>query len=360
MKKSVMKNKKAVSNIIGYILLIAMVIVISMIVYNWLKTYVPTDAIECNDGTSIGIDSYVYDCEEKILNLTLKNNGRFDIGGYYIYGSTTSEQELATTDLSPYTEMGSNGVVLFDVAINYLSPNEKISNNFLFNTTDIIQIYSIDIVPVRYQDYNNKKIIVNCGNARISETLSCSGNETIPTAECGNSLIETGETCDDNNIVSGDGCSSTCQVESGYTCTGEPSVCVLAIADFQANYSNLTKNTGDNPNPSTCKPLQGDNWWYYDVTLQELENVTGINVNSAQKCYNASNGINWCDSAANQNAIASAFGTSHINAGSSISTLNSAWVCFNPGFSYTVKATYNGTDDNSHFVTTNYSFTVTS
>jgi len=30
---------------------------------------------------------------------------------------------------------------------------------------------------------------------------------------CGNSIIETGETCDDGNIISNDGCSSTCQAE---------------------------------------------------------------------------------------------------------------------------------------------------
>lgn len=32
-------------------------------------------------------------------------------------------------------------------------------------------------------------------------------------AVCGNSIIETGEQCDDGNTVSGDGCSSTCQTE---------------------------------------------------------------------------------------------------------------------------------------------------
>lgn len=31
---------------------------------------------------------------------------------------------------------------------------------------------------------------------------------------CGNSIIETGEQCDDGNTVSGDGCSSTCQTEA--------------------------------------------------------------------------------------------------------------------------------------------------
>jgi fibro-slime domain-containing protein len=35
---------------------------------------------------------------------------------------------------------------------------------------------------------------------------------------CGNGQLDSGETCDDGNIYSGDGCSSTCQVESAYSC----------------------------------------------------------------------------------------------------------------------------------------------
>ncbi len=42
---------------------------------------------------------------------------------------------------------------------------------------------------------------------------------------CSNSIIEGDETCDDGDTQSGDGCSSSCQIESGWTCTGEPSIC---------------------------------------------------------------------------------------------------------------------------------------
>ena len=38
-----------------------------------------------------------------------------------------------------------------------------------------------------------------------------------PTCVCGNGILEPGEECDDGNTVSGDGCSSTCQIE---TCSG--------------------------------------------------------------------------------------------------------------------------------------------
>lgn len=46
--------------------------------------------------------------------------------------------------------------------------------------------------------------------------------------ECGDGKIIVGvEGCDDNNDQSGDGCSSSCQVETNYICQGEPSFCRL-------------------------------------------------------------------------------------------------------------------------------------
>ncbi|MGN6109549.1 MAG: tandem-95 repeat protein, partial [Kofleriaceae bacterium] len=40
---------------------------------------------------------------------------------------------------------------------------------------------------------------------------------------CGDGLVEGAETCDDGNVGTGDGCSATCQVETGWMCSGEPS-----------------------------------------------------------------------------------------------------------------------------------------
>lgn len=37
---------------------------------------------------------------------------------------------------------------------------------------------------------------------------------------CGNGQVEPGEMCDDGNAVAGDGCSASCQVEAGWSCTG--------------------------------------------------------------------------------------------------------------------------------------------
>jgi len=46
-----------------------------------------------------------------------------------------------------------------------------------------------------------------------------------PPPVCGNGQREGSEACDDNDTDSGDGCSASCAVESGYTCSGSPSVC---------------------------------------------------------------------------------------------------------------------------------------
>lgn len=46
-------------------------------------------------------------------------------------------------------------------------------------------------------------------------------------AVCGNGKLESNESCDDGNAVSGDGCSSTCQIEPQYTCPQPGQLCHL-------------------------------------------------------------------------------------------------------------------------------------
>ena len=40
-----------------------------------------------------------------------------------------------------------------------------------------------------------------------------SGEVIAVAAVCGNGILETGEECDDGNLINGDGCSSTCTIE---------------------------------------------------------------------------------------------------------------------------------------------------
>jgi cysteine-rich repeat protein len=45
-------------------------------------------------------------------------------------------------------------------------------------------------------------------------------------SNCGNGVVEGAEECDDGDTVDGDGCSSSCKIERGWSCNGNPSKCV--------------------------------------------------------------------------------------------------------------------------------------
>lgn len=75
----------------------------------------------------------------------------------------------------------------------------------------------------------------------VADTQITVTASVLAAAVCGNGLIELGEGCDDGNVVSADGCAFNCVVESGYTCSGQPSVCTLS--------------GGGGPPPDTTPPV---------------------------------------------------------------------------------------------------------
>ncbi len=50
-----------------------------------------------------------------------------------------------------------------------------------------------------------------------------------PPTHCGDGVLEPGEQCDDGNEISGDGCTSLCQLELGWTCPGAGQACQREI-----------------------------------------------------------------------------------------------------------------------------------
>ncbi len=91
-----------------------------------------------------------------------------------------------------------------------------------------------------------------CGDATVNATAgeACDdGGESAgcdadcTPVSCGDGVVNepAGEQCDDGNGAPGDGCDSLCQVEPGFSCPGEPSVCSAQSADvsgsWQINYS---------------------------------------------------------------------------------------------------------------------------
>ncbi|MBI4147104.1 DUF4215 domain-containing protein [Candidatus Woesearchaeota archaeon] len=70
-----------------------------------------------------------------------------------------------------------------------------------------------------------------CDNACKFDTSKC--NVQL----CGNSKIDSGETCDDGNTNDDDGCDTDCNVDTvnGWECSGQPSVCKLKVQPVCGN-----------------------------------------------------------------------------------------------------------------------------
>lgn len=227
------KNKKAISAMIGYVLLVAFAVVMGGLIYNWMKSYVPQDSLECPDSVSFFINDL--DCESSSLNITLRNNGRFNVAGYFIHGTNETGQ-VATIDLSQNLVGGIKlgSTILFAQGNdNTMKPGEEKKSEFSL----VDEINFIEIIPVRFEIVENKKRIASCGNAKIVEEIDCSvevEEEEIPVEEdegcvddedcedaevcveevcqlCGNGGIEGEEECDGT-----DNCTNECICEGGY------------------------------------------------------------------------------------------------------------------------------------------------
>jgi len=66
-------------------------------------------------------------------------------------------------------------------------------------------------------------------NDRADPDLATSDASAVDqvTSTCGDSIVASGETCDDGYRIDGDGCSADCQIEPRWSCEGEPSTCYL-------------------------------------------------------------------------------------------------------------------------------------
>lgn len=170
-----MIDKKAVSLMISYVLLIVIAIVMASIVFSYLKNVANVKpVVSCKEGTSIQIENY--NCEIGKISLNLKNNGRFNIDGFISTFGVEDDREpmikLVSTDK---TKISSAGNYYFE---NPLNPEKNILVKFSSNERKA----NGEIVPLNFEFLKKVKIqpfiidketsvIVPCGESIIKQNL---------------------------------------------------------------------------------------------------------------------------------------------------------------------------------------------
>jgi cysteine-rich repeat protein len=100
-------------------------------------------------------------------------------------------------------------------------------------------------------------------------------------AVCGDGRMEGIEGCDDDDTDAGDGCSATCTVETGYSCTGTtPSVCT-DIDECTTNADNCDANATCTNTPGSFTCACNGGWTGDGVTCTNVDECTADTDNCA-------------------------------------------------------------------------------
>jgi len=170
------KKKLGLSLVLSYVLLIALSLSLSTIIYVWLKRQSSIEeAPECPDGVSIIIQEY--NClSGNEIELTLKNHGRFNISGIYIRG--TDDKNMMPLDglifdsgdfYDMTTEGEERGFYLFKKgSIEDSFPGDTHAGKFIYDSGSSLEKISVE--PFRLA--KNGEIIL-CFNAVVSQEVNC-------------------------------------------------------------------------------------------------------------------------------------------------------------------------------------------
>jgi len=168
------RNKKAVSLMISYVLLIVIAISLSILVYAWVSRMWVFTTPECRSGVSLIITNYVCDNATKLINITIKNKGRYNVTGYYIKGADNKTQKIMfPLNISDPRYLGivENGkYYFFGFLARPLRPGEEETSVFSYDVGGITKpLEKIQIAPFITKDEDD----ITCDKATIYQEVNC-------------------------------------------------------------------------------------------------------------------------------------------------------------------------------------------
>jgi hypothetical protein len=165
MFREISPNKKAVSEMISYVILIAIVLSLSIGIYAWLKAASnATPAIDCKEDTSVVVTSY--QCLGDI-RLSIKNNGYFNVDGIILAVGNNSQRAPDSYLLSSYLTNSLEGHYNF---VPSLAPGETREAKFIAQTNAGKIDFNISVIQIQpFIIDKNQEII--CNKAVIKQNL---------------------------------------------------------------------------------------------------------------------------------------------------------------------------------------------
>ena len=162
-------NKRGVSEVVGYVLLIVIAMGIATIVYTFLKVYVPKEKPECREGINIIVNNAsCFNNGVQNIRLVLENKGLFEINKAYLrIGKDTSSYKEDIPTVNPVNLVNENGRAGLDPG--ELSNLPDFSLPLAFNAPGE---YILEIQPAYTEIKGRKEILSICPPITLSITCA--------------------------------------------------------------------------------------------------------------------------------------------------------------------------------------------
>lgn len=163
-RKLDLDNRRGLSEVVGYVMLVVIGMSLAMLVYGWLKGQLPGKEKECPSGISLIVSNHT--CTSKGIKITVRNEGRFNLEGYIVRGinETGFKKELTIRGEGKTSRFFYEGGNLLS-----LKPEEKFTSGDL-KDSELENIDKVEIIPLKLIEDMGR---VQCSRARITHEVNC-------------------------------------------------------------------------------------------------------------------------------------------------------------------------------------------
>lgn len=162
-------NKKAISEMVSYVLLIVIAVGISIAVYSFLRVYVPkNEMINCGSDVNLVIDQVSCSLTDSKINIELSNKGLFKIDGVYARVNLETKRVRFLLDDDVRFKTVDKGIK------DSLMPGEKVLMSY--DWPDQVPLSSSQkyILEVQPAKLNDKGKLALCDGVLTTLPISCS------------------------------------------------------------------------------------------------------------------------------------------------------------------------------------------
>lgn len=200
MKQLLLQDKKGVSIMVAYVLLIVLAIGLAGGVYSYLNFYVPKDQPQCPSDVSLIVQDV--ECTNGQITISLLNKGLFSIDGAYLKigdpdriarnnfcFNTKKLDDGGNCDVSFF---GESIVGLGTVDEGGLKPGEVLKSTFTYEDYGNGDKRDLEVEPIVIGKENDWLI---CKEAVVTQIVTCytGPGDNIGGAECGDGSCQAGE-----------------------------------------------------------------------------------------------------------------------------------------------------------------------